>query len=113
MGGTLTIIFVLGIIWGIWSIIAGIIFILGGGFLAFLIPAGGVIYIVIGILSFLTGLFAILSCMRIHKRENYEQARLYCLIGSIIALVTGGLIIGVIGLIFWFLLKDQKNRFKS
>ena len=113
MGGTLTIIFVLGIIWGILSIIAGIFCVMGGALFGSIFPLGGAAYVVIGIICFIGGLLAILCCMNIYKREKYEQARLFLLIGSLIALITGGIIAGIIGIIFWFLMKDQKNRFKS
>jgi predicted RNA-binding Zn-ribbon protein involved in translation (DUF1610 family) len=113
MGGTLTVIFVLGIIWGILSVISGILLVMGGGAFAFLFEFGAGLFIIIGILSFLSGLFAILCCINIYKLEKFDQARTFCLIGSIIAFVTGGIIAGIIGIIFYFIMRDQKSRFKS
>jgi len=112
LGGTLTIILVLGILWAISSIISGIACMVGGSFLSFL-PVTGAVYIGVGILYFIGGLFALLSCMFIFKLENFNKAYTYCLIGSIIALLTGGVIIGVIGIVFALLMKKEQFRFKS
>ncbi|MDR1405143.1 MAG: zinc ribbon domain-containing protein [Candidatus Methanoplasma sp.] len=111
LGGTLTVILVLGILWAIISIISGLACIFGGGFL-FSFFAGPVL-IIIGILSFVSGLFALLSCMNIFRLEKHHDAYIYCLIGSILGLITGGIIAGAIGIAFAFILKKEQYRFKS
>jgi hypothetical protein len=113
MGGTLTIILVFGIIWAILSVISGIISILGGSLLGTLLYFGGGFMVIVGILSFLSGLFALLCCINIYKLENHSKACTYCLIGSIIALLTGGILPGIIGIIFYFLMKKENGRFSS
>jgi len=110
MGGTLTIIMVLGILWAIGTIGVAIVCFLGEGYLFYF--TGGLLFVA-GILSLLCGLFTLLSCINIYKLENHQQACTYCLIGSIIALVVGGIIIGVVGIVFYFLMKNEKNRFSS
>jgi len=113
LGGTLTIILVLGIIWAILSIISGMYCIAGGSVLGtFLFFSGGFL-IVVGILSFISGLFALLCCINIHKLENHSKACTYCLVGSILGLLTGGILAGVIGIVFYFLMKNEKGRFSS
>jgi len=112
LGGTLTIILVLGILWAIGSIIVGI-FCFAGSSLYYFLPGGAAIMAGLGVLCLVGGIFAMLSCMYIYKQENHQQAFLFCLFGSIIALVTGGVIAGIIGIIFAFLLKNEKYRFKS
>ncbi|MDR1691170.1 MAG: hypothetical protein LBR42_04955, partial [Candidatus Methanoplasma sp.] len=74
---------------------------------------GGIILIAIGLLALVGGLFTILSCMRISKLENHQEACTYCLIGSIIALIAVNFIAGIIGLVFYFLLKNERGRFHS
>ena len=114
LGGTLTLIVVLGLIWAILSIISGLYCLFWGAAVEAYFGYGlGGIVIVLGILSLLSGLFAILSCVYIIKLEKFSQARTYCLVGSIIAIFTGGIIAGVIGIVFFIIMKDQKSRFKS
>ena len=108
MGGTLTIIFVLGILWAIIALISGIAMMALGGLLFF----EGVAAIVVGIIYIVSGIFAILSCINIYKLENHKTACTYCLIGSILALI-GSILGGIIGLVFYFLLKKENYRFKS
>ncbi|MDR1954408.1 MAG: zinc-ribbon domain-containing protein [Candidatus Methanoplasma sp.] len=112
MGGTLTIIFVLGLLWAIGSFLSGIYFIAMGDSFSFFFY-GGTLLIVAGVLSLVSGLLALLSCMNIYKLEKHEQACLFCLIGSLIGLFTGGVIAGIVGIIFYFLMKNEKYRFKS
>lgn len=107
LGGTLTIILVLGILWAIGAIIDGILLVAGGGyFLSF----GGTWLIFFGILSIVSGAFALMSCIYIYKQEKHNEAFLFCLIGSIIALP---FVVGIVGIIFAFLLNKEKYRFKS
>ena len=113
MGGTLTIIMVLGIIWAIISFIVGILSLLGGGILAVLGDVTAAVGIVVGILSIIGGILALISCIYIYRLEKHKEACTFCLIGSIIALVTGGIIIGIIGIVFYFLLKKEGSRFRS
>lgn len=110
LGGTLTIILILGILWAIGSLLAGLYFAAFGG--SFLFYGAGII-LGIGILCILGGVLALVSCMFIYKLENHKMAFMTCLIGSIIALVTGGIIIGIIGIVFAFLLNKEQYRFKS
>ncbi|MDR3075534.1 MAG: hypothetical protein LBU30_05820 [Candidatus Methanoplasma sp.] len=111
LGGTLTIILVLGIIWAVCAIVSGILLFAGGSVFIFFLT--GPVLIVAGILSLLSGLFALLCCMNIYKLEKHHDAYVYCLIGSILALFVGGIIAGVLGIIFAFLLKKEQYRFKS
>ncbi|MCL2296533.1 MAG: zinc ribbon domain-containing protein [Methanomassiliicoccaceae archaeon] len=107
LGGTLTIILVLGILWAIVSLLAGVALIaLGVGFIFIAGP-------VVGAVCLLGGIITLLSCMYIYKLENHKNAFILCLIGSIIALLTGGILVGIIGIIFAFLLNNEKYRFKS
>ena len=107
LGGTLTIILVLGILWAMASMIAGIGLIgLGTGFAFIEGTVAGAIYL-------LGGICALLSCIFIYKQENHNLAFILCLIGSIIALYTGVIIIGIIGIVFAFLLNKEKYKFKS
>ena len=110
LGGTLTIILVLGIIWAIISIVSAVMCFTVGSFYYFF---GGGFVIALGVLSLVGGLMALLSCLYIYKLEKHNEAYLLCLFGSIIALFTGGIIAGVIGIIFAFLLKKEKYRFSS
>ncbi|MDR2699054.1 MAG: zinc ribbon domain-containing protein [Candidatus Methanoplasma sp.] len=110
MGGTLTIIFVLGILWILGSALFGLFCFIAEG--AVLFYSGGLL-IVAGVLCFACALFTLLSCINIYKLENYQQACMYCLIGSIIALFAAVIIVGVVGIIFYFLMKNEKNRFRS
>lgn len=112
LGGTLTIILVLGVIWAIGSLAYGILYMLGGSFLLFFPVAGGVL-IGVGVVYFIGGLFALLSCYYIFKQEKHNDAYILCLISSIIALFTGYVFVGIIGILFAFLLKKEKYRFKS
>ena len=114
MGGTLTLILVLGVIWAIISIIGGIACIAGGAYIASaLITFDGPVLVFIGVISLVGGAITLLSCMYISKLENFQKARDYCLVGSIIAIVTGGIVVGVVGLIFYSLLKGERARFRS
>jgi len=115
LGGTLTLILVLGIIWAVYSIISGITLIAGGGLFAGLLGGfgGGAAFVAFGVIYLIGGLLAILSCMYIYGLKEHDKACLYCLIGSIIALATGAILGGIIGILFYFLLKKEKNRFTS
>ncbi|MCL2032542.1 MAG: zinc ribbon domain-containing protein [Methanomassiliicoccaceae archaeon] len=106
MGGSLTIIFVLGCIWAIVAILAGISNMAVGGLLI-----SGAINFAVGIALIMSGIFALLCCMNIHKKEGHQQACTYCLIGSILALVT--IIFGIIGIILYFVLKNERSYFRS
>ncbi|MDR3205820.1 MAG: zinc ribbon domain-containing protein [Candidatus Methanoplasma sp.] len=106
LGGTLTIIMVLGFIWGILSLLAGVVLIGGSVYILF---AGGAVF---GVISILSGFLALISAYFIHKRENFQLAFITCIIGSILALPVG-LIAGIIGLVFAFLLNNEKGRFHS
>lgn len=109
MGGTLTIIFVLGVVWAIAAIISAILMIAFAGLFPFFI---GPLSIIGGIIYIVSGLFAVLSCICIYKLEDHKNACTYCLIGSIFALL-GSILGGIIGLVFYFLLKKEGYRFKS
>ena len=115
MGGTLTIIFILGIIWGIISIILGFACFAGASIIVTMIggEVAAAIGYVVGIISIVGGIIALLSCMKIYKFEDHNGACSLCLIGSIIALFTGGIIVGVVGIVFYLLLKKEGNRFHS
>ncbi|MDR0778517.1 MAG: zinc-ribbon domain-containing protein [Methanomassiliicoccaceae archaeon] len=111
MGGTLTLIFVLGIIWALVSIGSGLILMTGGSY--FIFDVSGTIVVIIGLISLIGGVIALLSCIKIYKLEDFDKARQLCLIGSIIAIFTGGVIVGIVGIIFYSMMRDQKNRFSS
>jgi uncharacterized membrane protein len=85
----------------------------GGGFFFSFLPIGGAILLAYGALSILSGIFAILSCVQIIRREKHNQACTFCLCGSIIALFTGGIVAGIFGITFYFLMKDKRERFAS
>ncbi|MDR3282238.1 MAG: zinc ribbon domain-containing protein [Candidatus Methanoplasma sp.] len=106
LGGTLTIIMVLGFIWGILALLTGVFFASTSTYFLF---AGG---IVIGGIAILSGLLALISAYFIYKRENFQLAFIACIIGSILALPIG-IIAGIIGLVFAFLLNNEKGRFHS
>ena len=114
LGGKLTLILVLGIIWAIISIIGGIACIFGGAYIASaLIAFHGPALVLVGVISLVGGAITILGCMYINKLENFQKACNYCLIGSIIAFVTGGIIVGIVGILFYFMLKGERARFRS
>lgn len=97
---------VLGFIWGAFSILAGLLFYAGTTVLYLAGPVAGTIFLVGGIL-------AIISCVCISKLENFQTAFICCLLGSLIALYTGGVAIGIVGLLFTLLLNNEKHRFRS
>jgi len=107
MGGTLTLIFVLGIIWALISGLTGIFCLIGGSAIYYY---DGSILMVVGLLFILSALFAFLSCINIYKLENHQQASIFCLIGSILAIPA---LVGIIGVIFYFVMQKEKSRFKS
>jgi len=107
MGGTLTLIFVLGVIWALIAGVTGLVSLIGGGALYYY---DGAILMVVGLLFILSALFAFLCCMNIYKLENHQQASIFCLIGSILAIPA---LVGVIGVIFYFVMQKEKSRFKS
>jgi len=109
MGGTLTIIFVLGLIWVLISALYGIYCLTVGGVFFFF---GGPFLIVIGVLSFVSAICAIICCLNIYKLEKFQQTSTLLLIGSILALITS-ILGGILGIVFYFLLKNEKHRFRS
>jgi len=112
LGGTLTMILVLGVIWAAGSIIWGVLYMLGGTYLLFF-PFAGAVLVGVGLLYLVGGLLALLSSIYIYRQEKYDEAHLFCLIGSVIALFTGYIIAGIVGIVFAFLLKKEKYRFRS
>jgi len=109
MGGTLTIIFVLGILWGIGALVAGIYFAaVGGAFFFFTGP----LVVAVGVILILSGLCAFITCMRIYKLEKHSEACTFLLIGSILALISS-ILGGIVGIVFYFLLKNERGRFSS
>ena len=115
----MTVILVLGIIWAFASIGMAIVYLAIGG-LVFEFPLAAAVIAGIGVAFLIGGILAILSCYYIYKLEQHNRAFILCLIGSIIALITGffgllylGAIIGVIGIVFAFLINKESNRFSS
>lgn len=106
LGGTLTVIMVMGILWGVASILLGALFMIGFSFMYLIGP-------LVGWLCLTGGVLAIVSCIFICKLEKYQIAFACCLIGSIIALITGGIVIGIVGIIFAVLLNTKKYKFRS
>jgi predicted RNA-binding Zn-ribbon protein involved in translation (DUF1610 family) len=121
LGGTLTLILVLGVIWALFCILGGILTMVSGGFYEMLIEDYFSITIsglaelmfIIGLITLIGGICCLVSCVRIFQLEKHDQATALCAVSSVIALFTGGLIVGIIGLIFWYLLKKEKHRFSS
>lgn len=108
----LTIILVLGVIWAFISIVAAIFYFVGGGYVILFAFVGSAL-IGLGIVYLIGGLLTLLSCYYILKRIEFQRALIFCIIGSVIALVTGGVIIGIIGLVFAILLNNEKHRFTT
>ncbi|MDR2699053.1 MAG: hypothetical protein LBB30_05200 [Candidatus Methanoplasma sp.] len=111
MGGTLTIIFVLGLIWAIscmlsilsalylYSLLSGLeIYYSDISFYSFyglfLNKSFIIVSAVIGVVS---GLCAMVCCAYIYKLENHQRACMLCLVGSILAILSGGPA-GVVGI---------------
>jgi len=69
-------------------------------------------YLALVIIGLASGILALLCCINIYNLENHKQACTYCLIGSILALPLG-LVPGIIGILFYSQLKDEKHRFRS
>jgi cell division protein FtsW (lipid II flippase) len=95
-------------------------------------------YLAEGALLLISGIFIILSCMHMYKIEKYRKASTYYLIGSVLAVLSGlflifvvlrlpsegapnwvyvaygySLIAGIAGIIFFFIIVKEKNRFRS
>jgi uncharacterized membrane protein SirB2 len=95
-------------------------------------------YLAEGALLLISGIFLILSCMHIYKMEKYRKASTYYLIGSVLAVLSGlflifvvqklpfegapnwiyvaygyGLIAGIAEILFFFIIRKEKNRFRS
>ena len=118
--GTLTVIAVFGIIWGIGAILVGIVLFAGASILSDfglgeytgLIAAGGVIFIVSAIMAFITAAL-------IFSKKSFNIAWMCCLIGSVLALIGTiylsifALIPGIIGIIFFALMHKEKRFFTS
>lgn len=114
LGGTLTIIMALGILWAIYSVIGGIICMFGWGLLTGIYgDLGTGVYVVIGVLSVISGLLAFLACKNIYNLEEQKKTFNYCLIGSILGLITGGIIAGIVGIVFALLISKESYRFRS
>jgi hypothetical protein len=125
MGGALLIIVILGILWAIASLIAGVLYLIGGSLLASITGfVGGAIvgsiFVIVGIIFLVTGILTTISCVWIIKLEKHQQACNLCLASSVIVLVAGFLIlplgaifVGIIGIVFWYLIKKEQSRFKS
>jgi len=107
MGGTLSIIFVCGALWAIFALLVGIAFMPVGAAIYYV---AGTIAIIVGILLFLSALFTVLCCVKLYRLENFQQASTYCLIGSILAIP---FLVGILGVIFYFLMQKERSRFKS
>ncbi|MCL2317611.1 MAG: zinc ribbon domain-containing protein [Methanomassiliicoccaceae archaeon] len=112
MGGTVTLIFILGILWGILLLISGIILLGFGGYIALFDFLGGA-FVLVGILCLVNGIIALICCVNLYKLEKHKRACTLLLIGSILSFFTGGIIAGIVGVIFYFLLKKEDYRFKS
>ena len=96
--------------------------------------------IVSGVFTLMSGILILLSCMYIFKLEQYRKASRYYLIGFIFAAISGiavwcimyihyqsellealiplcmagySFFVGIFGIIFYILLKREKNRFHS
>lgn len=107
LGGTLTIILVLGLLWAIGSLMLGIFI------LAFGIPFFYLAGVMAGAVCLGGSAFAFISCVNIYMQKNHQLALVCCILGSVIAIFTGGIIAGVVGIIFAFLLSKEKYRFTS
>lgn len=113
LGGTLTIILVLGILWALYAIIYGAVYLAVGGVF---IEYGGAFAIIFGVLAVLSGIFALITCVYIYKQEKFKEAFTFILVGSVLAIVAypvSFVILGVIGIVFAFLLKKEQYKFKS
>ena len=107
LGGTLTIILVFGLLWMVGSLIYGAACFAGAGYY---MSALDTTVVTIGVMSVLSGIFALLTCIFIFMRKNHTLALIFCFIGSAIALI---FVIGVVGLFFAFMLSKEKHRFTS
>ena len=127
MGGTLTIIFVLGIIWVIGQIVGAFILAATFSYLEEMGLFDTGVYSIYGIFSLeeyrayliistifgiLSAICALICCGYIYKLENHKRACTLCLVGSIFALCGGGWA-GIIGIVFYFLMKKEKGKFSS
>jgi drug/metabolite transporter (DMT)-like permease len=136
LGNTLMMIVMVGAVWAGVALLIGALQISGGALFTVTDgsgsynPAFGVVYIV-------SGALAVLCIIRIYTQQKYQQAFLFCLIGSAIMLVFGiflvayyitvkdisveqaliapviELVSGVVGLIFAFMMRREQFRFKS
>jgi hypothetical protein len=116
LNGTLMIILTLGVVWGAGSFTTALSFTSSAyKYSALDILYVGtlfqVTYIILAILVLASGILAILCCYNIYKLENHKKACTYCLIGSILALPF--VVPGIIGIVFYSQLKDQKHLFRS
>jgi len=127
MGGTLSVIFLCGLLWAVLHILGAIALVAIYGFISdiglsysSIYPLYGLIpedlyipYLVItSIFGLLSAVCALICCRYLYKLENHKRACMSCLIGSIFALC-GGSLVGIVGIVFYFLIKNEKNRFSS
>ena len=67
--------------------------------------------LVCGFACLISAIFAILCCIDINNLKNHQRACTFCLIGSVIALLSGAFGYGIIGIIFYFMMKKEGYRF--
>ena len=105
LGNMLTNIYRLGILWAIVAILLGIFYIDGVN-----IIFGADLIMTIGVMSIISGIFALLTSVLIIIRKGYIVAFILCLVGSILAII---FIVGIIGLFFAYQITKEKDRFTS
>jgi hypothetical protein len=115
--GTLKTIAALGIVWALISLLIGIYFFILSTEYYWVYYLGfrmtDTILIILGLVCVIEALLVFVSCIYIFKLQKYSLASTLCLITAILALFLGGIIIGVLGIVFWTLLTKEKQRFTS
>jgi len=108
--GSLNNVVVLGFIWIFVSIIMAIYFFTINSTFFFFYSS---MLNTIGALYILGAFLTLISCLLIIKRSQHIWAVIFCVIASVIALFTGGIIIGIIGLLFARNINNAKYMFTS